>query len=106
VLYAGRIAEIGPTMDVLKAAQHPYTKGLIASIPRMNRPMQRLFQIRGTMPPAGQRPDGCAFHPRCPAAMPHCTRERPPLITRAPTRAACWLLDPLVASEGSARQDA
>ena len=94
VLYAGRIAEIGPTSDVLQAPQHPYTKGLIASIPRMNRPLQRLFQIDGTMPRPGNRLDGCAFHPRCAVAVARCDHEPPPLIARDRSRAACWLLDP------------
>ena len=94
VLYAGRIAEIGPTSDVLQAPQHPYTKGLIASIPRMNRPLQRLLQIDGTMPRPGNRPDGCAFHPRCAVAVARCDHEQPPLIAGDRSRAACWLLDP------------
>ena len=94
VLYAGRIAEIGPTTDVLQSPQHPYTKGLIASIPRMNQPLQRLFQIEGTMPRPGERPGGCAFHPRCPVAMARCAHERPPFFPRDRSRVACWLLDP------------
>ena len=87
VLYAGRLAEIGPTSDVLQSPQHPYTKGLIASIPRMNRPLQRLFQIDGTMPRPESRPDGCAFHPRCPVAWRAAIKSRrrcSPAIARAP----------------------
>ena len=90
VLYAGRIAEIGPTAAVLESPRHPYTKSLIASIPRMNRPMQRLFQIEGIMPRPGDRPCGCAFHPRCPVAIARCLTEQPPLLAHDGSCAACW----------------
>ncbi len=97
VFYAGRIVEIGPTAEVLASPQHPYTQGLIASIPRMNSPLRRLFQIEGTMPRPDSRPDGCSFHPRCPVAIARCAHDEPPLIVRNRSRAACWLLDPSTA---------
>ena len=106
VLYAGRLAEIGPTSDVLQSPQHPYTKGLIASIPRVNRPVHRLFQIEGTMPSPAARPSGCAFHPRCPVAIPRCPHDQPPLITHKRSRAACWLLDPSAIPMKETLQDA
>jgi peptide/nickel transport system ATP-binding protein len=95
VIYAGRIAEIGPTADVLRSPRHPYSQGLIASIPRMNRPLERLFQIEGSMPRPQTRPGGCAFHPRCPAVMTRCTLNQPPLFARGRSHAACWLMDAL-----------
>jgi peptide/nickel transport system ATP-binding protein len=106
VLYAGRLAEIGPTADVLHSPGHPYTRGLIASIPRMDRPLQRLSQIEGTMPSPAARPNGCAFHPRCPVAFARCSTELPPLIARNRIRAACWLLDPLAVADSEARHHA
>lgn len=106
VLYAGRIAEIGPTAVVLGSPRHPYTKSLIASIPRMNRPMQRLFQIEGVMPRPGDRPCGCAFHPRCPVAIARCPAEQPPLLPHEGSCAACWLLDPSVVLLNGVRQNA
>jgi len=106
VLYAGRLAEIGPTADVLQSPQHPYTRGLIASIPRMDRPLQRLSQIDGAMPSPAARPNGCAFHPRCPVVMARCHSDLPPPIARNRVRAACWLLDPLAVAESEARHNA
>ena len=106
VLYAGRLAEIGPVANLLQSPRHPYTKGLIASIPRMDRPLQRLAQIEGTMPPPGSRPSGCAFHPRCPVAIDRCRREQPPLIARDRVRAACWLIGPDAAAETGTTRDA
>jgi peptide/nickel transport system ATP-binding protein len=105
VLYAGRIAEIGPTAEVLRSPRHPYTQGLIASIPRMNRPSRRLFQIEGTMPRPETRPEGCAFHPRCPAIMARCAREQPPFAGVDRSRAACWLLAPQASLMTGATRD-
>jgi peptide/nickel transport system ATP-binding protein len=92
VMYAGRIAEIGPVHDVINAPSHPYTVGLMGSIPAMDEDRERLAQIEGSMPRLTAIPRGCAFNPRCPQAMDRCRSERPDLMQAAVTRAACWLV--------------
>jgi peptide/nickel transport system ATP-binding protein len=91
VMYAGRLAEIGPARAMLSAPAHPYTRGLMASIPRMRRMSGELPQIEGAMPRLAAIPAGCAFHPRCPQRLPRCDRDRPPLIAGRDSAAACWL---------------
>src|SRR2546423_3219975 len=93
VMYAGRIAEIGPVHDVIHAPAHPYTVGLMGSIPAMDEERDRLLQIDGAMPRLTAIPSGCAFHPRCPHAFARCRVERPELLDAGATRAACWLHD-------------
>lgn len=90
VLYSGRLAEIGKTVDVLKYPKHPYTKGLVASTPRIdaNSLLEKLFQIPGAMPDLDNIPEGCPFHPRCDFADAQCRKEQPPLFKN---RSACWL---------------
>ena len=90
VLYAGRVAEIGPVGDVIHRPSHPYTKGLMGSIPSMDEERERLLQIDGSMPRLNAIPAGCAFHPRCPQATPNCRERRPDLLDAGATRAACW----------------
>ncbi|NDA08458.1 MAG: ABC transporter ATP-binding protein [Alphaproteobacteria bacterium] len=79
VLYAGRLVEIGPTLEVMRAPRHPYTKGLIASTPALEGVDADtvLSQIPGSMPSLDALPTGCRFHPRCGAAMPRCSEEKP-----------------------------
>jgi peptide/nickel transport system ATP-binding protein len=93
VMYAGRIAEIGPVHEVINTPAHPYTSGLMASIPDMQIDRERLNQIDGAMPRLNAIPPGCAYNPRCPRAFARCTRERPDLLNAGATRAACWLHD-------------
>jgi peptide/nickel transport system ATP-binding protein len=93
VMYAGRIAEIGPVQDVIHSPAHPYTVGLMGSIPEMEGDCDRLLQIDGAMPRLNAIPKGCAFNPRCPKAFGRCRVERPDLLDAGPTRAACWLHD-------------
>ena len=94
VMYAGRIAEIGPVRDVIKNAQHPYTKGLMGSIPSLGHRGDRLTQIDGAMPRLTEIPRGCAFNPRCSVKGGRCLVERPDLMPAGTSRAACWLHDP------------
>jgi peptide/nickel transport system ATP-binding protein len=93
VMYAGRIAEIGPVAEVIHRPQHPYTAGLMGSIPSMEQEAERLTQIEGSMPRLTEIPPGCAFHPRCEKAFDRCGRERPELMPAGASRAACWLHD-------------
>jgi peptide/nickel transport system ATP-binding protein len=90
VMYAGRIVEIGPVAAVIHRPAHPYTVGLMGSIPSIRDERERLMQIDGTMPRLDGIPSGCAFHPRCPHAIERCRRERPVLARVAATEAACW----------------
>ncbi|MFC3686524.1 ABC transporter ATP-binding protein [Hydrogenophaga luteola] len=91
VMYAGRVAEIGPVHDVIHRPAHPYTAGLMACIPDMTQDRERLHQIDGAMPRLNAIPAGCAFHPRCDRAFDRCHAQRPDLMPAASTRAACWL---------------
>ena len=91
VMYAGRIVEIGPVAEVIHHPAHPYTAGLMGSIPSMDIERERLMQIDGAMPRLNAIPSGCAFNPRCPQVFERCRSERPDLMPAGATRAACWL---------------
>jgi peptide/nickel transport system ATP-binding protein len=93
VMYAGRIVEIGPVADVIHRPAHPYTIGLMGSIPSIVEERERLTQIEGTMPRLDSVPGGCAYHPRCVRAIERCRHERPELLPVGATRAACWVLE-------------
>jgi peptide/nickel transport system ATP-binding protein len=94
VMYAGRIAEIGPVRDVIKHAKHPYTRGLMGSIPSLGESRGgQLAQIDGAMPRLTEIPTGCAFNPRCTSRGGRCLSERPELMAAGTSRAACWLHD-------------
>jgi peptide/nickel transport system ATP-binding protein len=90
VMYAGRIAEIGPVADVIHRPAHPYSAGLMGSIPAMDEDREQLLQIDGAMPRLTAIPSGCAFNPRCPRVVDRCRSERPELAEVGATRAACW----------------
>ena len=91
VMYAGRIAEIGPVKHVIQTPSHPYSQGLMGSIPSLTHTTERLTQIDGNMPRLTAIPPGCAFNPRCTQRMERCAVERPDLMPAAGSDAACWL---------------
>jgi oligopeptide/dipeptide ABC transporter ATP-binding protein len=104
VMYAGRVMETASTAELFARPLHPYTEGLLASVPRLDAPRRRLHSIAGQVPSATAWPHGCRFHTRCPYAWRKCEDEEPPLLdggTRDGGRgtseigehlARCWLL--------------
>ncbi len=93
VMYAGRIAEIGPVRDVIKDAKHPYTHGLMGSIPTLMHDEARLTQIPGSMPRLTEIPPGCAFSPRCQKAFERCRVDQPLPLDVEGRKVACHLFD-------------
>ena len=97
VMYSGRIVEIGPLRDVVQKPKHPYTVGLMGSIPVIGQDKEYLSHIPGAMPRLQAIPPGCAFHPRCAKMFARCREERPDLRETGENgqRAACWLYEDL-----------
>jgi peptide/nickel transport system ATP-binding protein len=93
VMYAGRVIEVGGVAEVVRDPAHPYTAGLMGSIPVLDGRVERLRQIDGAMPRLNAIPPGCAFNPRCPRVFDRCRVERPELMPAGRTAAACWLYD-------------
>ena len=93
VMYAGRIVESASAEELYARPSHPYTIGLLRSVPRLDRPLtEKLRPIEGQPPDPSQLPSGCAFHPRCPFALDKCRREAPPLRqVGADQSVACWV---------------
>lgn len=104
VLYAGRLAEIGPTKSVLSNPSHPYTIGLMASTPSPTGSTDRLSQIPGSMPNLRAIPEGCAFNQRCERSISACFKHLPILETVDQTDVACWLYDEAYKDEVAQRQ--
>ncbi len=98
VMYAGRVIEVGPVRDVVQRPAHPYTEGLMGSIPSLEHRVDRLRQIDGAMPRLTAVPPGCPYNPRCPKVFGRCRVDRPPLLDAGATQAACWLVAPQHAS--------
>ena len=105
VMYAGRIVEQGLCRDIFARPAHPYTIGLLQSVPRLDRAKgSELNAIVGQPPDLGRLPDGCHFRPRCPFAVERCALEYPPLQDAgAQHRSACWVADTLATSAGVRR---
>ncbi|HEV7625327.1 MAG TPA: ABC transporter ATP-binding protein, partial [Streptomyces sp.] len=100
VMYAGRIVETAPVGELYRAPAHPYTRGLLDSIPRLDQKGQQLNAIKGLPPSLLRIPPGCSFHPRCPMSRPVCHADEPPLYEVGPGRAsACHFWEELLDAE-------
>ena len=86
VMYAGQIAELAPTAELLAEPLHPYTRALIASVPKLSGDAEKLRVIPGNVPMLGAFPKGCRFYPRCPTAIPECAETMPDLVEARPGR--------------------
>jgi oligopeptide/dipeptide ABC transporter ATP-binding protein len=94
VMYAGRIVEEAPVREIFEFPKHPYTRGLLGSIPG-GPPGERLRTIEGAVPDLSALPRGCAFGPRCPSHFDACDAERPPAFETGPRHTArCFLFGP------------
>ncbi|MFC9925606.1 ABC transporter ATP-binding protein [Streptomyces sp. NPDC127190] len=90
VMYAGKIVESAPVLDIYKAPAHPYTRGLLDSVPRLDQKGRQLYAIQGLPPNLMHIPPGCSFHPRCPMAQDVCRADEPPLYPVSEVRgSAC-----------------
>jgi peptide/nickel transport system ATP-binding protein len=97
VMYAGKVVEYAERRHLYYTPAHPYTEGLLASLPTRSRGRARLAQIAGQPPSLISLPSGCSFHPRCPVAIERCRHEEPPFVdveAQGLQRAACWLAHP------------
>lgn len=98
VMYAGRVVECAPVAELFAAPRHPYTEGLIASMPAMDGPRRALTSIPGTVPQPARMPSGCRFSPRCPHATDLCSAAVPPRRVVAPAHDVACVLHPGAAS--------
>ncbi len=94
VMYAGRVVEQAPVKELFASPQHPYTIGLLRSLPTLDGRNERLVPIEGNVPDARHMPTGCRFHPRCPRAETRCEQAEPPLETEEARQVACWFPGP------------
>lgn len=104
VMYAGRLVHDDPVDAVFAAPMHPYTRGLLEAMPRIDRRPHRLATIDGTAPSPDASPRGCRFHPRCPVALDVCAEVVPAMLpTASGGWSACHLLDPATGTDGGSR---
>ncbi|GLI50524.1 MULTISPECIES: ABC transporter ATP-binding protein [Tepidanaerobacter] len=90
VMYAGKVVEYADVRTIFKEPKHPYTIGLMESIPRLDQPREKLYVIEGTVPNPFDMPKGCRFHPRCPEAKDICVNREPELISSNNHQVSCW----------------
>ena len=90
VLYAGKVVEYGSVKEIFNAPKHPYTQGLLSSIPPLEEDVEELNTIDGTVPAPGQMPSGCRFAPRCPNADARCSKEQPGLYPAGSSMVSCF----------------
>ncbi len=93
VMYAGKVVEHGVTREIFKNPHHPYTVGLLNSVPDLHENKEMLNAIPGVVPSPGNFPEGCRFQDRCPLVIDKCRKEEPPLVEMDGHRAACWRAD-------------
>ncbi len=91
IMYAGEEVEYGDVYSIFRKPMHPYTNGLLRSIPRMDEDAEVLYTISGTVPTLSEMPEGCRFCTRCPEKMDKCTTEKPPLVKLPDRYVRCWL---------------
>lgn len=105
VMYAGRIVEQGPTLEIINDPQHPYTQGLLNALPQMALPGKRLNQIKGNMPSLNNHPSGCAFHPRCPYATDKCRQQAPSFVFSGVSTVACFAIEDMLVLDEFSEDD-
>ena len=93
VMYAGMVIEYATAREIFKDPKHPYTKGLLASIPRKDKDIDRLYTIEGTVPSLTSMPKGCRFCDRCTRAMEKCRNEQPPMYQFGERSVRCFLYE-------------
>jgi oligopeptide/dipeptide ABC transporter ATP-binding protein len=94
VMYAAKMAEVGSSMEVFTSPKHPYTQGLLNSVPNIDMEEGELYKMGGEPPNLLHPPHGCRFHPRCPFAMEICSQKEPPFREVAEGQStACWLYE-------------
>jgi oligopeptide/dipeptide ABC transporter ATP-binding protein len=91
VMYAGKVVEYGTVRQIFKSPMHPYTIGLLQSIPRLDKSVKKLHMIDGIVPNIDNMPKGCRFYPRCSNVMDICKEKEPDLLDHGDHKSRCWL---------------